>query len=509
LKTLRTIHTIEAGATVPRVAIIGGGVAALAAAIDLSGHGFKVVILEKESRPGGKAGRMRFGPYSFDTGPTVLTLPGVLDQLFLDSGASRLDYLELLKLELTCRYRWDDGTTFDAWSEPEKIRAEVERCFPHDTAAFAEHMGHLARLYQASADSFLFRPFSITRAVSSPDARRSVRLWDLLLRRTISGSVRSRFRSEKLAQVFERFATYNGSDPFRAPSILNVIAHVELATGTWYPRGGMGAVSDALVRRAMELGVEIRTGAEVVSLLIRNGGAVGVVLATGEAVHADSTMSNVDALWTYQNLVFRAGGRVPRRLSRAERSLSGFLILAAVRGHNEVLAHHNVFFVNDYQQEFRSLFADQTMPWPMTVYLSLGARTDCSLAPADGENWYILINAPSLGDRFVETTDADRYQEMVFGRLREFGLDPDILWTSRLTPATFESRDYSVGGALYGTSSNTMSSAFFRPGHRSRSLRNLYLLGGSTHPGGGVPLAIASGRIAARAVAARFLGERD
>lgn len=279
--------------------------------------------------------------------------------------------------------------------------------------------------------------------------------------------------------------------------MLNVIASVELRMGAWYPLGGMGKIAEALAKTAASYGVSIQTNTEVIGL-IRSNSTITKVQTNNALVETDGVISNSDALWTYQRLLSPVGVPIPRSLQKAERSCSGFLLLAAVRASSLRLAHHNVFFSDDYQEEFADIFEHRQLPRGMTIYLSISSKSDPQLVPEGWENWYILINAPANGIDHNSPEVQAEYAESVWERLeRGFGIKPEIAWQVIMPARSIEQRYHSLDGAIYGTSSNSLQSAFFRPAQRVRGLKNFYLAGGSTHPGGGIPLAMLSGKMVA------------
>jgi len=488
-----------------RVGIIGGGIGGIAAALYLRRAGFDVSVFERHPAPGGKLSRLQHDGFTFDLGPTVLTMPFVLRELFEHCGRRLEDYLTLRPVEPTCRYHWSDGTVFDAFSDRARLAGELERVFPGDRDAVLTFLDDSARLYEATREIFLFNPFDGFVEMIKP---RNLRLLPMLpklgVTTTVDASLRRRFRSPKLVQLFDRFATYNGSSPYRASATLNIIPYVEFGFGAWYPDGGMTAIADALGRLAAELGVDIRTETNVGGVE-RKGKTITAIVADGESVAVDAAVSNVDVLWTYRNLLEPAGIPTPASVARAERSCSGFLMLAAVKGSHPPLAHHNIFFSDDYPEEFRDIFERRRLPREMTIYVSIASKSDPALAPEGCESWYILINAPSGGIEHHDPESRCWYAESVWGRLRAFGLVPEVIWQGGLTPLDIEQRYNSVDGAIYGASSNSIFSAFLRPRNKAPGLRNLYFAGGSSHPGGGIPLVLLSGKIAA-AIIERDLG---
>ncbi len=480
-----------------RVRIIGAGLGGLSAAIHLRMQGHDVAIFEKNSETGGKVSRRREGGHYFDLGPTLLTMPFVLEELFNVAGRRMEDHLTLHPVEPTCRYHWSDGTTFDAWGERSRLIDEVKRVFPDDAAGFIRFLDDIARLYETTKDVFLFSPFRGFRELFSlRNARLAPMIGRLGFTSTVHASLERRFRSPKLIQFLDRFATYNGSSPFSAPATLNVIPHVELAFGAWYPEGGMYRIVEVLRQLAESVGVRMYCSSEVEGLR-SSGKRITSLTVNGVEEPADVVISNVDALRTWRTLLEPAGFVMPGRLATEERSCSGFLILAGVKAGEERSSHHSIFFSDHYRKEFRDIFDTRIFPEEMTVYRSISSISDRSLAPEGEENWYLLINAPSRPDLFAENSQVEDYRDMVWDRLATFGVRPIIRSQSVMTPLDVEERYGSTGGAIYGSSSNSIFSAFLRHGNRVKGLENLFLVGGSVHPGGGIPLVLLSGKIAA------------
>ncbi|MFO1539346.1 MAG: phytoene desaturase family protein [Chloroflexota bacterium] len=487
----------------PRVVVVGAGIGGRTAAIRLAVAGARVTVCERADAPGGKMGEVRAAGFRWDTGPSVITMRPVLAELFAAAGTRLEDALDLVPVDPLTRYLWDDGTRLDLARDPDAMLAAIAAIAPRDVDGWRAFLDEARRIHAVAGTAFIYGdPPGLGTVRRVPLRAASV----LAPWRTMDAAIARHLRSPYLRQLAGRFATYVGASPFRAPATLNVIAHVELNAGVWYPRGGVAAIARALTDLAIRHGVEIRTGAEVTAIGVRDGRATGVTLADGTAIAADGVVANVDVATVLRDLL--PARSVPRRAVRAaERapvSLSGFSLLLGVRGRTEPLAHHTICFSRDYRAEFRDLFDRGLPPREPTVYLALTCRTDPEHAPAGDENWFVLVNAPPLGPAFGWTdAEAAGERDRVLDRLGAFGLDPRgrIAVERRWTPADL-ARTGAWRGALYGRSSNERLSAFRRAPNRSPHVRGLWQAGGTTHPGGGVPMVMLSGRRAARLAAA-------
>lgn len=487
----------------PAVVVIGGGAGGLAAAIRLAVAGAEVTLLEQAETVGGKIGEHRDAGFRWDTGPSVVTMRHVLEELATAAGTRLADELELVPIEPITRYLWEDGTELDLSADPERSVAAIRAIAPEDVDGWRAFLDHVRRLHAVTGEAFIYGDPPGIGTVRRIPLREALILepW-----RTMDGVIGRYLRSPYLRQVAGRFATYVGASPYSAPAALNVIAHVELNEGVWYPRGGLRAIATMLERLALRHGVTIRTGARVISIEVRDGRVTGVRLADGSRLAADAVVANVDAATVAGELL--APGILPGRRVRSLRdgrtSLSGLVLLLGVRGTTPRLAHHTICFSPDYPAEFRSLFRDGRPAARPTVYIALTARTDPEHAPPGDENWFVLVNAPALGPGFAWTPEAVAEERArVLARLGAFGLDPDgrIAVEHVATPADLARATGAWKGALYGRSSNEAFSAFRRAPNRSPDVRGLYLCGGTTHPGGGVPMVLLSGRRAARLAA--------
>lgn len=501
-----------------RVVVIGAGLGGLAVATRLAHAGHTVTVLEQSSRIGGKLGRFTRDGFGFDTGPSLVTLPSVYEDLFAATGRPLSQVVDLVSVDPAFRYRFSDATVLDL---PNASAARIASAMddalgPGTGAQWQAFMARAEQIWDATREPFLESPLDGARTLL-----REARKVDDLIRiapwQSLRRLGRHYLKDPRLRTLLDRYATYTGSDPRRAPAALATVPHVEQTYGAWYVTGGLRVLADAVAQRALECGAEIRTGADVAEIVVKDvpgpmgWRAHGVRLRDGTKIDADVVVSNADAAHTYHELLSGPPGELGRRrLRKADPSLSGFVLLLALRGRTDDLRHHTVMFPDDYDDEFDSVFGvgrhrGRARPAPdPTVYVS--APDDPALRPDDDhESWFVLVNAPrhrpaepSLGVDWRADGLAEGYADRVLQVMAERGLDirDRLLWRVVRTPADIEHETRSVGGSIYGSSSNGVRSAFLRPANAS-NVEGLFLVGGSAHPGGGIPLVGMSARIVA------------
>ncbi|WP_040337227.1 phytoene desaturase family protein [Candidatus Blastococcus massiliensis] len=491
-----------------RVVVVGAGLGGLATAARLAAQGHAVTVLEQAEQVGGKLGLLTVDGHVFDTGPSLVTLPQVYRDLFSATGAPLEESVDLVRLDPAVAYRFADGTRLDLPGLPAAVPAALDGALgPGAGAQWSALMARAERMWQVSEGPFLRTPLAgvatLARLARRPADVATVAPWQSL--RSLG---RAYLRHPHLRTLLDRYATYSGSDPRRAPAVLATVAHAEQAFGSWYVRGGLHRLPQAVAERAVEHGAVLRTGCAVRRVVVTGGRASGVELAAGEVLPADVVVSNVDAAALYADLVPARAAAAPRRaLARTTPSLSGFVLLLGLRGRTPGLAHHTVLFPDDYDDEFDAVFGTGRYaggPRPVAdpaVYVS--APDDPELRPdEDSESWFVLVNAPRHDPRrgvdWDEPGLAERYAETVLRRMADRGLDvrDRIRVRTIRTPADLERSTGSVGGSIYGTSSNGARAAFLRPANVS-PVPGLFLVGGSAHPGGGLPLVTLSAEIVA------------
>ncbi|GGO21543.1 phytoene desaturase [Microbispora rosea subsp. aerata] len=498
--------------------MVGGGVGGMVAALLLAGDGHAVRLYERLPRLGGKLAEHGRDGFTFSIGPSLLTLP----DLFLDLGVP----LDLLELDELCRYRFADGSELRTYRDPERTAAEVDRLAPGEGRRWRAYLHWAERCLDASTRTFFAGPLS--EPVAEPPIRwrgcrpggpggkhpsgepgnpgrdchaPRPRLGDLLAVApglTLHVLAGRFFRDARLRQYADRYATYAGSNPYRAPAALGCVPAIEHGGGGWYVRGGLPRLADALAVSLRESGVEIHLETEVTEIVAGVERVGGVRTARGETVRADIVIVNADAACLYGRLL-PDRARL-RRIARLGLSSSAFLLLAAVEGRTEGMPHHSVVFSADYRREFGDIFDRRRPPEDPTVYIGCPAVADPTQAPPGAESWSMLVNVPA-GDPARWPMPPEAYAELVLDRLasRGYDLSGRLRFLDLLTPADLRDRYGAWGGAIYGGAYDGPLAPFRRPGNRGPR-RGLYLVGGSVHPGGGLPLVAMGGRIVAALV---------
>ena len=487
---------------------MGAGLGGLGTAVRLAGAGYRVTLIEKNERAGGKLNLVEAGGFRFDTGPSLVTLPGVIADTFRAAGRRMEDYLTLTPLDPICRYRFADGSGLDVSPDPARLAREVGAIAPGDVAGLSRFLAYSRALFRRAGPIFLLRGRPRLRDLLS---RRGLDALRIDARVSMHRAVSRFFRDERLVQLFDRYATYNGSSPYRAPATLAMIPHIELAGGGWYSQGGLYRLAESLLAVAQELGVDFRPNCEAARILVEGRGkvarAAGVRLASGEELRAGNVVVNADPMHAYRSLMppQNRDRRLARRLERLEPSSSGFALLLGVRGDYPRLAHHNVFFSRDYRGEFDAIF-ERGVPAPdPTIYVACVSRSDPTQAPPGHLNLFVLVNAPALPAGNLNKWDmwTRPYRDAIIRKLEATGLDnlrERIVFEQTITPQDFQEKYNAWRGSIYGLSSNSRATAFLRPPNRATGVKNLYFVGGSVHPGGGIPLVLLSARLVARMV---------
>ena len=504
--------------TPTNAAIVGSGVGGLATAIRLAAQGWEVDVFEAADGPGGKLREQSIDGYRFDLGPSLFTLPELvmeLDAMVRErlgpKAAAQLPPFRYQTLDRSTHYFWEDGTRLTAWSDNVRFAEEAAAATGVDAKLVLQHLAASKRNYEGTRGVFLTQPLGDVFRKGPKGGWRPLlkALTRLPLVGTLHGLNARRLKGHPgLVQLFDRYATYNGSDPFRAPAMLDVIPHLEHGIGTFFPDEGMFGITRHLHRLAESLGVAFHFQEPVARILHAQGAVIGLETAAGNRHLAEVVISNADIHPTYRKLL--PDRPAPERILSQERSTSGLIFYWGVQRSFPELHLHNILFSKDYREEFRQIQHHDTPGDDPTVYINITSKLRPTDAPAGHENWFVLINVGAKPERFDDPASIDRVRAQVIGKIeRTLGLSSGefqrtLAVERTLTPRDIDERTSSWRGALYGASSNSPFSAFLRHRNRSKDLKGLYFCGGSVHPGGGIPLCLLSGAIAAECIADDF-----
>lgn len=485
-----------------KAAIIGSGIGGIASSIRLAKKGFEVDVYESFEKPGGKLNEIQLGSYRFDAGPSLFTMPQYVDELFELCGHKASEHFSYAKADTICNYFWDDGLELKAFAQNETFAQEIEKKLGESKESVLKYLDKSAENYNILSPLFIERSLHQLKTWISPEALKGYKnLAKLGLFNTLHQENKKRFNNPKLVQVFDRYATYNGSDPYQTPGTMSIIPHLEYNLGAYFPEGGMYAITKSLVSLAESEGVKFHFNTPVDEILIKNKKAVGLLIHDqNKSISYDLVVSNMDITPTYRKLLPKE--KAPEKTLSQDRSGSGLIYYWGVKKQFKELGLHNIFFSNNYKIEFEHQFKKKDIYDDPTVYVNISSKYKKDDAPKGCENWFVLINAPaSQGQDWKEITE--RTKQNIIKKLSPI-LKSDLASLIEveevLDPITIERKTSSAQGALYGTSSNGKFSAFLRHPNFSKKIKNLYFVGGSVHPGGGIPLALSSAKIMASMV---------
>ncbi|MBD2770273.1 phytoene desaturase [Hymenobacter sp. BT664] len=478
------------------MAIIGAGVAGLATAVRLAVAGHAVTVFEASGTFGGKMHQFSLpGGYRFDAGPSLFTLPQLVDDIFRLAHREPADYFRYERLDPITNYFFADGTRLRSWADPQRFAAEVEATLGTPAAAVTRFLARSGRNYEATAGTFLHKSLHKAGTYLSTETLKAVAaVPGLGLLGTMHQRHEKAFADPRLVQLFDRYATYNGSDPYQAPATLSMIPHLEHGIGAFYPEGGIYAIASSLARLAEEFGVTFRYH-EPVEEIITAGRRVTGVRTALDVYDFGRVVSNMDVVPTYRRLLPRQPA--PERTLRQPRSSSALIFYWGITRAFPELDLHNIFFSADYQREFQAIFQEQTVADDVTVYVNVTSKKTPTDAPTGHENWFVMVNVPHDQGQDWEALTAQTRRSVLGKLTAALGTDiePLIAAEKVWTPPGIAADTSSFGGALYGSSSNNALAAFLRHPNFSGQLEGLYFCGGSVHPGGGIPLCLLSAKI--------------
>jgi phytoene desaturase len=481
----------------------------LAAACVASARGHRVTLYDKNAWLGGKAAVLHEDGFRFDMGPTILTVPRVLERIFGEAGRNLSDYLDLVRLDPQWRCFFDDGTRIDLQENIDAMAEAMDRFAPGKKAGdgyrrfqeLSENLHHISnRFFFWKPVEDLFDTINI-RANMNPSTLRDV--LSLRMGSSVAGTIRSKVKDDRLAQMLDHFTQYVGSSPYGSPAVLCAIAHMQTADGVWYPMGGTRAVAEALMKLATELGATFRPETNVESLTIENGAVTGLVTANGEVATYDCVISNMDSIRTYQELV---GGEAGEHYAKKdfEPACSGVVLYLGLNRRYDHLLHHDFVFSRDPEEEFDFIYRKGEPAPDPTCYIAAPSATDAGVAPEGGEALYVLVHTPYLRPHHDWSQMFPAYRQVIIDKLKRTAgmndIESRIVVERHLTPQDIHDRYKVLNGAIYGLASHGKFMGAFKPGNRSRQVRGLYLAGGAAHPGPGMPMVMMSGWIAADAL---------
>ncbi len=481
-----------------RVIIVGAGLGGLSAALRLAGAGREVIVVERDDVPGGRAGRLQIGGYHFDTGPTVLTMPGLIADALHCVGESLEDWLDVAPVSPLYRAYYPDGSRLDVLADPGEMAAEVERvCGPDAVPGYRRFVEFVSELYRLEMREF------IDRNLDSPVDLLSARLLRLVALggfRRLAPKVASYLQDPRLQRVFSFQAMYAGLSPYDALAIYAVISYMDSVAGVFFPRGGMHAVPVALAGAAEKHGVEFRYGTEVSSVTVHNGRATGVVTTDGELIRADVVVLNPDLPVAYRDLL--PASSVPRRVKKLRYSPSCFLLHAGSTAAYSQTAHHNIHFGRSWRGVFKELIDEQGLMSDPSILVTNPTRTDASLAPAGRHTYYVLAPTPHAGAGIDWSVVGPRYRDELVAVLEArgyvgFGAGIEVEHT--VTPADWQASGLAMG-APFAAAHSFGQTGPFRPSNLAPKLDNVVFTGSGTQPGVGVPMVLISGRLAAERI---------
>ena len=480
--------------------IIGSGIGGIATALRLRSMNYDVTVFENNNYPGGKLASFDLGPYRFDAGPSLLTMPHFIDELFDLFNENPRDYFNYKKKDISCRYFWDDGTKLNAYSEKSKFINEINKVLGVKESTISTYLLNAKRKYDLTKSMFLEQSLHKLKTYLSKDLLIGLcNVFSFQINKTLNQVNELELKEPHLVQLFNRFATYNGSSPYKTPGMMTLVQHLEQEYGTYVSDKGMNNITKSLYDLALRQGIDFKFNSFVSQILVSGKRAIGVSVGE-ESYSSDIVVSNMDIVPTYRNLL--KNYYQPEKTLSQERSSSALIFYWGINKEFKNLDLHNIFFSNDYKKEFQSIFEKKSIFSDPTVYINITSKDVKGDAPDNCENWFVMINSPNDSgqdwDNMIDEVKSNILKKI--NRLLNIDLEDYIEYEKVYTPKTIESNTQSYMGSLYGSSSNNLMSAFLRHPNFSNETLNLYFCGGSVHPGGGIPLCLLSAKIVSQLI---------
>ncbi|MEY3420242.1 MAG: phytoene desaturase [Bacteroidota bacterium] len=475
--------------------IIGCGIAGLATAIRLSAKGYKVTVYEKNSYPGGKLSHFEKEGFHFDAGPSLFTQPERVTELFTLCGENAETYFTYTRVKIACKYFFESGKVVNAYANPDEFANEM-------SAKLGEDKNQVLSYLETSKNTFnhigqLFLDYPVKKIFRLPfdkimQALKATKL--AFLFNSLADYNKTYFSKPETIQIFNRFATYNGSNPYKAPAMLSMIPHLEQNEGTFYPFGGMISITNALYLLALKQNIDFVFNSKVTAINLEGKNVRSITVNDAE-IQADLIVSNMDVYYTYKHLLNNR--KKAGKIIQQERSSSAIIFYWGINTSFPQLDLHNIFFSEDYRKEFKAIFDKKELNEDPTIYINITSKMENNQAPKGCENWFVMVNAPhDTGQNWDELRKKCRTNVInKLNRILKTDVAEHIQTEEFLDPAVIDSKTFSHTGSLYGTSSNSMFAAFLRHPNQSKAIDGLYFVGGSVHPGGGIPLCLRSAKI--------------
>ena len=480
-----------------KICVIGAGLGGLSVAIRLANKGFEVDLYEQNNTPGGKAGEIKESGYRFDTGPSLLTMPQVLEDLFSDCNENLEDYLRINRLNIICKYFYPDKSIINAYSDVEMFGKEIDEKSSDNSESLNKYLNYCKTIYELAGDLFLTKdPSCVSTYLNSKALKTLLNIKKIDPFRTVHNANADFFTHPKLIQLFDRYSTYNGSNPYLAPATLNIIPHVEYNQGSFIPVDGIYSITKALWILAEKKGVNIFLNQKVDEIVLENKEAKAIKI-NDKIVKYDKIISNIDVNYTFKNLIKNFNSRESRRYEKKLPSFSGLVFYWGIKKEFPELETHNILFSKDYKKEFDDIFDNKTIHNDPTVYIYISSKFNKDDAPSGKENWFVMVNAPHIQNQNWDS-EVKSARKNVVKKINNFlktDIERLIEFEKVMSPVDIQYRTGSYLGSIYGISSNDKFAAFMRQSNKSKTVKNLYFCGGSVHPGGGIPLVILSGKI--------------
>ncbi len=475
--------------------VVGAGIAGLATALRLRHAGYEVEVFESAGHPGGKMNSFENKGYRFDMGPSLFTMPQYVDDLFQLFDTQPHDYYTYSRLDTLCNYFWEDGTTFSASANKENFSKTAADTFNVPISKIEKYLKSSKDKFDLTEELFLKNSLHELKNYLSLNAIKAVAQMNKLhINQKLHKYNKNILKNPKLIQLFDRFATYNGSSPYKTSAIMSLIPHLEMHYGAYFPEGGIKQIPYALKQLAEENGIQFHFKTKVKKIVIENNEVKGIKTKK-DFYPADLVVSNVDVFNSYNKLMKKQSA--PKKVLQQEKSSSALIFYWGINKMFKELDVHNILFSDRYKEEFDHLFNKKTIIDDPTIYIHISSKVNPEDAPDNCENWFVMINSPANFDQnwddLIKKTKSSILQKI--NRILNTNIEAHIECESVLTPELIEKNTGSHRGSLYGNSSNSKFSAFLRHPNFSTTVKNLYFCGGSVHPGGGIPLCLLSAQI--------------